>query len=232
MNIRGIGNNGEWLCCSPIILRKKESKINTLKFEDYEELCCYAADRFDDVKDNDDLCSVTIVAKYEEAKRVIENLICIGYPIASIDGLNDSDYDGYCDEFVVTLSPTDEGTLWCEPFKRHDEYFTNECAIALVMDNCSARVLEHLECDESYEVSVGEDEDSCDVDCENCDCKDLDTDSSEYTHISREKDGKIAGFTKSWSDTENGISYYSSYSHYSTDEDALRKVAEDFGIRL
>lgn len=166
--------------------------MDTLKFEDYEELCCYAADRFDDVKDNDDLCSVTIVAKYEEAKRVIENLICIGYPIASIDGLNDPAYDGYCDEFVITLSPTDEGTLWCEPFKRHDEYFTNECAIALVMDNCSARVLEHLEFDESYEVSVGEDEDSCDGDCENCELHGLESENQSDSDVKITINGKPA----------------------------------------
>jgi hypothetical protein len=209
-------------------LRKKESLLKNISFESIEDLCLHMADSYDSIK-GEDSEDVAVVAKYPEMREIIKELLCIGYDLHFCD-IEDEDYDGYCDEYICTIY---DNQLWIEKMMRKNGYLKDDSNVIYLLDNCSSKVIPQITSKNIFEVSICDNDDSeCDGDCENCDCKDLDTDSSEYTHISREKDGKIAGFTKSWSDTKNGISYYSSYSHYSTDEDALRKVAEDFGIRL
>ena len=56
-----------------------------LYFENYEELAINIADKYDEVKNSEDLNSIDIVAKYEGAKEIIRELIAIGYGIAFIN---------------------------------------------------------------------------------------------------------------------------------------------------
>ena len=58
-------------------------KLKTLYFEDFVDFACEASDMYDSIKD--DFKAVAIVAKYEEAKEILKELICIGYDIAHIE---------------------------------------------------------------------------------------------------------------------------------------------------
>lgn len=49
--------------------------MTTHYFDDYESFVCEASDMYDSIKD--DFKAVTIVAKYEEAKEILKELICI-----------------------------------------------------------------------------------------------------------------------------------------------------------
>lgn len=146
-------------------------KIKTLHFEDYEYFACAVSDVYDRVKSNDEYNSVDVVAKYENAKEIIRELVGIGYGIAFIDKFGDPEWDGYDDAFVISLL---DDEIWCEPVKRENGYIFVEADVVYIFDDCNSKIIPKIEADEIYEVEIGD----FDYDCENCDCHDVDTTSS------------------------------------------------------
>ena len=57
--------------------------MKQLQFEDYEELACDIVDTFDNIED--EYGEVSIIAKYNEAKEIIKELLGLGYDIASVE---------------------------------------------------------------------------------------------------------------------------------------------------
>lgn len=195
--------------------------IKTLHFEDYEDFACAVSDAYDKVKSNDEYNSVDIVAKYEDAKEIIRELIGIGYGIAFIDELADPEWDGYDDAFVVSLL---DDEIWCEPVKRDMEYIFVEADVVYIFDDCNSKIIPKIESNEVYEVEIGNEYDDCDGDCENCNCHD-----ETYLHTSEDEDGNTHGFTASRSDGDS----YMSYSYYSSDElspEDIQKILKAFGF--
>ena len=191
--------------------------IKTLHFEDYEDFACVVSDVCDRVKSDDEYNSVDVVAKYENAKKIIRELIGIGYGIAFIDGFGNPEWNGYDDAFVISLY---DDEIWCEPVKRKDGYIFVEADVVYIFDDCNSKIIPKIESDEVYEVEIGD----FDYDCENCDCHD-DT----YLHTSEDKDGNTHGFTASRSDGDS----YMSYSYYSSDElshEDIHKMLKAFGF--
>ena len=152
--------------------------IKTLHFEDYEDFACAVSDAYDRVKSDDEYNSVDIVAKYEDAKEIIRELVGIGYGIAFIDKFGDPEWDGYDDAFVISLL---DDEIWCEPVKRENEYIFVEADVVYILDNCNSKIVPKIEADEVYEVEVGneyDEYDDYDGDCGNCECHDMTTISS------------------------------------------------------
>ena len=58
--------------------------IKQIYFNDYEDLACDIADKYDSLNENEDYRDVAIIAKYEEARQIIKELMCIGYDLHSI----------------------------------------------------------------------------------------------------------------------------------------------------
>lgn len=198
--------------------------MKRLHFGDYGELACDISDKFDEVKDRHG--DISFIAKYEEAKEVIKELICIGFDIASLN-MEREEFGYYHDEYCVDLN---EDGIWAEPIKRKDyEYIDNDADVVYIMDNCSSSVVKHCSGTFVYEVSVGCDEGD---ECTECQESDNDTNNSESTYVSRDKDGRPVGFSKSWSTVSDGFNYYSSYSHYSNNLNMMRNIAESFGVKL
>ena len=139
--------------------------IKTLHFEDYEDFACTVSDVYDRVKSNDEYNSVDIVAKYEDAKEIIRELVGIGYGIAFINELADPEWDGYDDAFVISLL---DDEIWCEPVKLKDDYIFVEADVVYIFDDCNSKIIPKIESDEVYEVEIGNEYDDCDGDCENC----------------------------------------------------------------
>ena len=139
--------------------------IKTLHFEDYEDFACDVSDVYDRVKSDDEYNSVDIVAKYEDAKEIIRELIGIGYGIAFINELADPEWDGYDDAFVISLY---DDEIWCEPVKRKDGYIFVEADVVYIFDDCNFKIIPKIESDEVYEVEIGNKYNDCDDDCENC----------------------------------------------------------------
>ena len=138
--------------------------IKTLHFEDYEDFACAVSDVYDRVKSDDEYNSVDVVAKYEDAKEIIRELIGIGYGIAFINELADPEWDGYDDAFVVSLL---DDEIWCEPVKLKDDYIFVEADVVYIFDDCNSKIIPKIEADDVYEVEIGNEYDNCDDGCEN-----------------------------------------------------------------
>lgn len=194
--------------------------IKTLHFENYEDFACAVSDVYDRVKSDDEYNSVDVVAKYEDAKEIIRELVGIGYDIAFIDKFGNPEWDGYDDSFVISLL---DDEIWCEPVKRDDKYIFIEADVVYIFDDCNSKIIPKIESDEVYEVGIGN-YDDCDGDCENCNCYD-----ETYLHTSEDEDGNAHGFTASRLDGDS----YMSYSYYSNDElshEDIQKILKAFGF--
>ena len=83
--------------------------MKKLHFISYTDFAAEISDMYDTLCNEDEFSSVSVIAKYDEARRVIEELICMGYPIANIQ-IESSELDAYNDEFIVDLGV--DG-IWC-----------------------------------------------------------------------------------------------------------------------
>lgn len=143
--------------------------MKRLEFEDYEEFAYDIADTFDSI--DDEFGDVSIIAKYNEAKEIIKELLCIGYNVASID-LHREKFENYYNEYIIGLN---HDGVWCEKFKRDTRYFTDESNVIYIMDNCSSAVIPYCKSKNVYEVSVG------DIESDDSDNDEEETE-SEYTY--------------------------------------------------
>ena len=143
--------------------------IKTLLFEGYEDFACAVSDVYDRVKSDDKYNSVDVIAKYEDTKEIIRELVGMGYGIAFINELADPEYDGYDDAFIISLL---DDEIWCEPVKRKNGYIFVEADVVYIFDNCNSKIIPKIEADEVYEVEIGDEYDNCDDDCscDECEC--------------------------------------------------------------
>lgn len=142
--------------------------MKNLYFDDFEDLACDIADKFDELN-KEKFEDIAVIAKPDEVKEIFKELICIGYDICNIT-YERIDWDGYDDEYILSMN---HDGIWLEKFKREDgKYLTDESTITYILDNCSSKVIPYCKGKNVYEVTVGIDEDDCDCDdCSECACK-------------------------------------------------------------
>lgn len=139
--------------------------MKNLYFDDFEDLACAIADKFNEL-DKENFEDVAVIAKPNEVKEIFKELVCIGYDICNIT-YERIDWDGYDDEYVLSMNY--EG-IWLEKFKRENGYYEEEAHVVYVLDNCSSKVIPYCKGKTVYEVTVGKDDDDecgCD-DCDDC----------------------------------------------------------------
>ena len=147
-------------------------KINTVVVKDIYELVDMVNSMYHNVTSYDGLNNVVVVAKYYEAKTLIENLISErGYEIGNITDLSDVVANGYSDEYIVTLFVNE---INCEPAKVNNRYKDIYADAIYILENSNSKVLSYIHGENVFEVDIDEDdcEDDydCDEDCENCCC--------------------------------------------------------------
>ena len=179
---------------------------------------------------------VSAVCHYELATALLSELIQSEVSIGQIDLTNE--WTGYGKEYFVYIV---NGCVSCEPAYRsvrsggHDKYLEMSADIMYVHQDCNSKILKYIDCDKIFEFSVNEMDDDY-IYGDECECnsdEDIVTHHSDSVTISKDKFGNPTGFTKSWSrDNGNGVTQYSSYSYYCSDEDMLRNMAQDLGIEL
>ena len=138
--------------------------MENLYFDDFEDLACDIADTYDAL-DYDDEEDIAIIAKYEEARQIIKELLCLGYDLHSVE-IHDDLWENYDAEYVISLY---EDEVWCEPMLRENGYIEEDAPVIYVLDNCSSKVIPYCKGKTVYEVTVGEEACECD-ECE-CACK-------------------------------------------------------------
>lgn len=148
-------------------------KINTIVVKDIYELADMVNSMYHNVTSYDGLNNVVVVAKYYEAKTLIENLISErGYEIGNITDLSDVVANGYSDEYIVTLFVNE---INCEPAKVNNRYKDIYADAIYILENCNSKVMSNIHGEENvFEVYIDEndceDDYDCDEDCENCCC--------------------------------------------------------------
>ena len=135
--------------------------MKNLYFDDFEDFVCAVADIYDSL-DGEDFEDVAIIAKYEEARQIIKELICIGYGIGNIE-LHEVSWDNYDAEYIISLY---DNSIWCEPMLKENGYIEEYSPVIYVLDNCSSKVIPYCKGKTVYEVTVGDDdEDECECAC-------------------------------------------------------------------
>lgn len=206
--------------------------MKRLYFEDYEDFAEMLINKFEEIKEADEYADLSIVAKYEDTRELIRELVmlrCLPTDLVLHDVAN-----GYKSEYIITLvNIKGDDELWCEPMKKETGYVDNCSVVTFVLDDCSSKVISYCDSEEMYEVAIGCKEDDEECECKECSCgSSLDVNNSESIYVSRDKDGNPLGFRKTWTTDEGGIHCYSSYSHYTNNLDILKEIASGFGIRL
>lgn len=148
-------------------------KINTVVVKDIYELADMVNSMYHNVTSYDGLNNVVVVAKYYEAKTLIENLISErGYEIGNITDLSDVVANGYSDEYIVTLFVNE---INCEPAKVNNRYKDIYADDIYILENCNSKVMSNIHGEENvFEVYINEndceDDYDYDEDCENFCC--------------------------------------------------------------
>lgn len=135
--------------------------MRNIYFDNFEDLACSVADTYDLLK-GEDFEDVAIIAKYEEARQIIKELLCLGYDVHSIE-IHDDLWENYDAEYVVSLY---ENEVWCEPMLREKGYIDEDAPVIYVLDNCSSKVIPYCKGNNVFEVSIGVEE----CDCDECEC--------------------------------------------------------------
>ena len=166
-------------------------------YEDIEELCEDVVDTYESLEN--DLPTVSVIAKFDEAREVVAGLCSLGYLPYSVN----IDPEEYWDEYLVEL--TEDG-IYVEEFKRESGYFNCESDYVFVLDNCSSKVIAKVDAEHSvYEVSIGE--------CDDFEFA-FEEDDDEECEVSVDSEEDMHGFTVS----RNSDDGYSSLSFYSTEK--------------
>ena len=132
--------------------------MKNLYFDDFEDLACTVADTYDALDYDEE--DIAIIAKYEEARQIIKELLCLGYDIHSIN-IIDEEYGEYDAEYIISIY---DDEIWCEQMLRENGYITDDSPVMYILDNCSSKVIPYCKGKNVFEVTVGED----DCDCDEC----------------------------------------------------------------
>ena len=172
--------------------------MKNIYFDDFEDLACDIADTYDSLK-CEDFEDVAIIAKYEEARQIIKELICIGYDIHSLE-IHDELWENYNSEFIISLY---DNELWCEPMLRENGYIDEESPVIYVLNNCSSKVIPYCKGKNVYEVTVGiDDEDECECACKKDEKPTTSTTSKSATYKINNKEVSKEEFDKKYEEFE------------------------------
>lgn len=198
-----------------------------LNFEDVEDIVDYMIDEVEEEH------PVSVVADRDMILDIMRKMF--EYKGISIDICSIEPIEEYDKEYALTLfidCYDDSLSFSVENIYNYekDMYFAVDGHV-LFHEDVNSKALIDMQNNKYVDIThdwftIGEDE------CDCCECTCKDTDDSESTHISRDKNGNPMGFSKTWSTVKDGVHCYSSYSHYSSDIDMLRSIASDFGVRL
>lgn len=140
-------------------------KLEFSSVDDFEKCVIESLNDFTD----DEYPAICVYGKFEFIKETLETLLTNGVKIHNSIELEDCEISGYDKEFELML--TQDGVavskMWHEDNEYHEAgYYDTGADVAFVHEDCCSKILSHIECDEIYEVVIGED-----CTCNECKCK-------------------------------------------------------------
>lgn len=189
--------------------------MTTLNYNSIEEFCEELNECIEEVHNANEYKYVSVVAKYNDAKQIIREIIYYGYEIAQIE-VNDPNLDDYDAEYEISVI---NEKIFCSKMKRNNKYLESFASIVFFMEDVNSKCIKSFpESVFEYEVQI---DDDCDCNIEDKDCED--GDSSSFLPCC-ENDG-LHGFTY-FRSNDNG---YVSHSFYSTEclkPDILKSISD------
>lgn len=164
--------------------------------------------------------TIGIIANFELINHVFERVLDLDETSVMNLDFVDCDPD---DEFMLKVN--DYGHITAVPLEFYERMSDCDPIFISMEGDVSQCTIDWYVNNDNRVILFGLEEERAEQTC-------LDTNDSESTYVSRDKDGKPLGFTKSWSTSEDGITCYSSYSHYSNDVEMLKDIASKFGVKL
>lgn len=173
--------------------------------------------------------AVTFVGHCEDVVLILKYLLVFDETTPCCINIEDVELNGYEKEYYISLDIN--MNVWCSPAYKYKtgDYFFLETDRLYIANDCNFELLGYVECenDEVYEVTYDSDDE-----CQGEDTNVPEKDSHEIiTRVARDKDGRLRGFEKSCNTVENGMHYHSTYSFYSSNEDMLKNMLENFDIK-
>lgn len=216
-----------------LIIDKKEGFIIKNKYEDIEMV---------ELDECEDICDIFISHAYDldesgstiaviANKELVEYITCelIKFDWTSVQKIDFDEDD--IEEYMVSIDSN--GYVVAMPITTYyDKYFININVAYISMDgDIDQCIINECVNDDKEVILFGLSDDDCECDCcEKCDCKDSITTKSNSSTVVRDEDGKLNGFSATWSDNTDDGFYSSSYSFYSSDEKSIRELAKEFGV--
>lgn len=181
---------------------------------------------------------VSVVANKEIVTEIMAELL--NYEDVVLDSCIIDFDEEYNREYILSLSDDIHSDAWHVSVEKcynesKDIYYSTE-GYVLFHEDVNSKALIDMQRNEFMPLgehdwfTVGKDEELEDSDDE--ELSENDIYDSESTYISKNDDGVPVGFTKNWSVSKNGVTCYSSYSHFTDDVDMLREIASEIGIEL
>jgi hypothetical protein len=136
--------------------RKKEFKIDTLKFKNIESFIKDIDEQFQNGCKENRYYSISIIGKYDISREIIENLVKYNYNLSNVQ-IESSIIDKYDKEFIITINDTG---IWCEPMWRNvsewnkEGYIYDESNITYIHAACNSKIIPFIETKEIYEFSI------------------------------------------------------------------------------
>ena len=134
-------------------------------FKNIEEFVNEIDDKFNkflDLSNEYEYPAIVIIAKYEETRQIIKELLWTDYNLRSIESLDAPDFGDYNDEYIISITNIDEDyEIWCEPMKKENDYISVDGNIIYILDNCSSKVIPYLCSKCVFEINItGENEET------------------------------------------------------------------------
>lgn len=195
-----------------------------------EDMCDVAEMMVNEVGEGNE---ATFIGLYYDVSELIRELIIAAegeIDIERID-LEPEIFDGYDKEYYVSLNKNCE--LWCckAYCSEIGHYLFDETGVVFIADDCNSKILEFVDYDKIFEVGFEDEEPECNGDCENCQ-NNIPDRHEVITRVATDKSGKLRGFERSWESKEDGMTFHSTYSFYSSDEKMLQDMLDNFKIKF
>ena len=194
-----------------------------------------------DLDEREDICDIFIenaVGIYgsEETVAVIANKELVNYIVEELfkfDWATPKKIDFDEDDLEYMVSINGDGYVVAMPIESFkDKYFADIDVVYISMDNDVSQDIIDKCVDMDKDVALfGLSDDDCEC-CGKCDRNGSVITKSNSSTVSKDDDGTLNGFSVSWTDSNDGAFYSSSYSYYSNDENTVRRLAKEFGVNV
>lgn len=181
----------------------------TICYDDIFEFCedvdsSFLRKYYAAMKDNSTV-DITIAAKYDTSRKIINILTDYRFEIANID-FHDAICDGYKDEFVISLcyglNHSNAMEIWCAPAKCENGYIIFGGDEIYIFDECNSKIMNKVESNDVYIVELHDEIEkeydeftdelelgNCNGDCESCHEYNVNDDTDdEYVNLKLTKD--------------------------------------------